>query len=93
MNLLIEVSETPTWVSLLTRLASVVCRRAAVNLIKDGGEQYKEEYKAVNPLQLIPALVLEDQKAFVVLFCFLNEPLTILVPLTCDLTQLMNAHI
>eukprot|EP01122_Echinamoeba_exundans_P013859 TRINITY_DN611_c0_g1_i1.p1 TRINITY_DN611_c0_g1~~TRINITY_DN611_c0_g1_i1.p1 ORF type:complete len:219 (+),score=51.62 TRINITY_DN611_c0_g1_i1:37-693(+) len=33
-----------------------------VNLIKDGGEQYKDEYKALNPIQLLPTLVLEDGK-------------------------------
>lgn len=33
----------------------------AVNLIKDGGEQYKEEYARLNPMTAVPTLLLADE--------------------------------
>ena len=33
----------------------------AVNLIKDGGEQYKEEYALLNPMTAVPTLLLADE--------------------------------
>ena len=32
----------------------------AVSLIKDGGQQHTEEYKAINPMEQVPALVAGD---------------------------------
>lgn len=31
----------------------------AVNLIKDGGQQHADEYKALNPAQLVPTLIID----------------------------------
>lgn len=33
-----------------------ICLSAAVNLIADGGQQYKPEYSEKNPMQLVPSL-------------------------------------
>ena len=31
-----------------------------VHLVKDGGEQHKHEYKMINPMEQVPALVMDD---------------------------------
>ena len=31
-----------------------------VHLVKDGGQQHKQEYKMVNPMEQVPALVMDD---------------------------------
>lgn len=36
-----------------------------VHMLRDGGEQHKPEYRAVNPQRLVPALELDDGQVFV----------------------------
>lgn len=48
----------------------------AVNLIKDGGEQLKEDYMALNPIGQVPSLIDEDGNTFgqsVAILEFLEE--------------------
>lgn len=41
-------------------LKGVAYEYVAVNLLKDGGEQHGDAYRAVNPMQQVPTLVLDD---------------------------------
>jgi maleylpyruvate isomerase len=41
-------------------LKQVSYEYVAVNLIRDGGEQHGEAYRAVNPMEQVPTLVLDD---------------------------------
>jgi len=40
-------------------LAGVTADQVAVHLVKDGGEQHKEEFRAINPMEQVPALYID----------------------------------
>ena len=46
-------------VRIALNLKEVAYEYRAVHLVKDGGEQLKPEYTAVNPNQVVPALVID----------------------------------
>ena len=48
-------------VRIALNLKGIQYRQKFVHLVKEGGEQHKTEYREVNPLGLVPALVHEDQ--------------------------------
>jgi maleylacetoacetate isomerase len=48
-------------VRIALNLKGIEYRQKFVHLVRDGGEQHKIEYREVNPLGLVPALVHEDQ--------------------------------
>jgi maleylacetoacetate isomerase len=48
-------------VRIALNLKGIQYRQKFVHLVRDGGEQHKIEYREVNPLGLVPALVHEDQ--------------------------------
>ena len=43
-------------VRILLNIKKVDCEQQAVHLVKDGGQQYSEEYGRLNPNRLVPAL-------------------------------------
>ena len=48
-------------VRIALNLKGIQYRQKFVHLVRDGGEQHKVEYREVNPLGLVPALVCKDQ--------------------------------
>ena len=48
-------------VRIALNLKGIQYRQKFVHLVREGGEQHKTEYREVNPLGLVPALVHEDQ--------------------------------
>ncbi len=44
-------------------IKGIAVEHTPVNLVKDGGEQFRDEYHAVNPAHRVPALVLDDATA------------------------------
>jgi len=48
-------------VRIALNLKGIQYRQKFVHLVKEGGEQHKTEYREVNPLGLVPALVHENQ--------------------------------
>ena len=48
-------------VRIALNLKGIQYRQKYVHLVKEGGEQHKIEYREVNPLGLVPALVHENQ--------------------------------
>jgi len=48
-------------VRIALNLKGIQYRQKFVHLVRDGGEQHKIEYREINPLGLVPALVHEDQ--------------------------------
>jgi len=48
-------------VRIALNMKGVVVDRETIHLIKDGGQQHSDAYKAVNPQELIPALAVDGQ--------------------------------
>ena len=48
-------------VRIALNLKDIQYRQKYVHLVKEGGEQHTDEYREVNPLGLVPALVYKDQ--------------------------------
>lgn len=44
-------------VRIALNLKNLECEHVSVHLVKDGGEQHKADYKALNPNELVPTLV------------------------------------
>ena len=47
-------------VRIAMNLKSLVAEQVSVHLVKDGGEQHKDEYQQLNAQQLVPSLIIED---------------------------------
>lgn len=49
-------------VRIALNLKKIECEHVSVHLVKDGGEQHKADYQALNPNELVPTLVDGDVK-------------------------------
>ncbi|MEQ2305413.1 Glutathione S-transferase zeta-1, partial [Ameca splendens] len=45
-------------------LKGIEYNHVAVNLIKDGGQQFTEQYKTLNPMQQVPAVEIDGTTLF-----------------------------
>lgn len=44
----------------------------AINLIKDGGEQHSDEYKSLNPAEIVPSLIIDNNTLTESVFLFFS---------------------
>ncbi|MFT4928143.1 MAG: maleylpyruvate isomerase [Phenylobacterium sp.] len=61
-------------VRIALQLKGIECEHVSVHLVKDGGEQFKADYVALNPAKLVPTLIDDDAGNEVVL----NQSMAIL---------------
>ncbi|WP_299810815.1 maleylacetoacetate isomerase [uncultured Shewanella sp.] len=47
-------------VRIAMNLKSLVAEQVSVHLVKDGGEQHKDEYQQINAQELVPSLIIEN---------------------------------
>ena len=48
-------------VRIALNLKGISAEQLSVHLVRDGGEQHKAAYSALNPLELVPTLVMDDE--------------------------------
>jgi maleylpyruvate isomerase len=48
-------------VRIALNLKGISAEQLSVHLVRDGGEQHKAAYRALNPLELVPTLTLDDE--------------------------------
>ncbi|MGL6122859.1 MAG: glutathione S-transferase N-terminal domain-containing protein, partial [Shewanella sp.] len=48
-------------VRIALNLKGISAEQLSVHLVRDGGEQHKAAYSALNPLELVPTLVVDDE--------------------------------
>ncbi|MGL6122874.1 MAG: maleylacetoacetate isomerase [Shewanella sp.] len=49
-------------VRIALNLKGITAEQLSVHLVRDGGEQHKAAYRALNPLELVPTLVVDDER-------------------------------